>query len=64
MDGVCGAMSTELVALEMTKGEAMQVIMKTSMEDICMELHEEEAPKRWPISWDGGGHYSDTIFIG
>ena len=34
------------------KEKQMQVIMKTSMGDIRMELYEEEALKRWPISWD------------
>ena len=44
--GICSAMSTEPVALEMNKKEQqMQVIMKTSMGDIRMELYEEKAPK-------------------
>ena len=37
--GICSAMSTEPVALEMNKKEQqMQVIIKTSMGDIRMEL--------------------------
>ena len=63
--GMCSAMSTEPVALEMNKKEKqMQVIMKTSMGDIRMELYEEEAPKTVAnfLGYVKRGHYSDTIF--
>ena len=63
--GICSAMSNEPVALEMNKKEEqMQVIMKTSMGDIRMELYEEEAPKTVAnfLGYVKKGHYSDTIF--
>lgn len=63
--GMCSAMSTEPVVLEMNKKEKqMQVIMKTSMGDIRMELYEEEAPKTVAnfLGYVKRGHYSDTIF--
>ena len=63
--GICSAMSTEPVALEMNKKEQqMQVIMKTSMGDIRMELYEEKAPKTVAnfLGYVKRGHYSDTIF--
>ena len=63
--GICSAMSTEPVALEMNKKEEqMQVIMKTSMGDIRMELYEEEAPKTVAnfLGYVKRGHYSNTIF--
>ena len=63
--GICSAMSTEPVALEMNKKEEqMQVIMKTSMGDIRMELYEEKAPKTVAnfLGYVKRGHYSDTIF--
>ena len=62
---ICSAMSTEPVALEMNKKEQqMQVIMKTSMGDIRMELYEEKAPKTVAnfLGYVKRGHYSDTIF--
>lgn len=63
--GICNAISTEPVALEMNKKEEqMQVIMKTSMGDILIELYEEEAPKTVAnfLGYVKKGHYSDTIF--
>ncbi len=63
--GICSAMSNEPVALEINKKEEqMQVIMKTSMGDIRMELYEEEAPKTVAnfLGYVKKGHYSDTIF--
>ena len=63
--GICSAISTEPVALEMNKKEKqMQVIIKTSMGDIRIELCEEEAPKTVAnfLGYVKKGHYSDTIF--
>lgn len=63
--GTCSAISTESVDLEMNKKEEpMQVIMKTSMGDILIELYEEKAPKTVDnfLGYVKKGHYSDTIF--
>ena len=62
---MCSAGSADPVAVEINKKEQqMQVIMKTSIGDIYMELYEEEAPKTVAnfLGYVKKGHYSDTIF--